>query len=110
MVFFPLVPDPRHRLRIGTHIRGWDILVRPHNFVDLVDELASDAFFFFATELSRIHTDAAFGTAVRNVHDRRFPSHQGSQGPDLIQVDFPVVTQATFHGSASIAVLHAVAN
>ena len=109
VILFPLVPDPSHRIRIRPHVRCGNVFVRANDFVNLVNELAADSLHFFLGQIARVDADPAFGSAVRNVDDGCLPGHQRRQCTDFIEIDIPVVTQAAFHGSASIVVLHSVA-
>ena len=76
--------------------------------MNFINEAARQSFEFVDREIADIHTDAAFGTAVRNIDDGSFPRHQRGESEHFIGVDFVVVAKPAFHGSAGAVVLHAV--
>ena len=105
MVFLPLVTNPGHRFRVRSHVGRRDVLVRSNDFVNLVDELASNSFLFLAAEFPRVDADTAFGSTIGNIHDSGLPGHQRSQRADFVQIDLPVITQTALHGSTGVTVL-----
>ena len=85
---------------VRTHIGGRNVAIRPDNFMNLVHKGSRHAFKFFFREGFRVDSDPPFRASVWQIDNRRFPSHQGSQGSHLIEIHGGVVAKTTLHGSA----------
>ena len=108
VILFVLIRDPGHRLGARAHVGSRDIAVGAEHVVDFVDEFSSDPFEFAAAVFTRVDRDPPFGSAVGKIHDGRLPGHQCSQRAHLVEIDFVVVTQPSFHRPARVIVLDAV--
>jgi len=75
---------------------------------DPLGKAASQALELELGQLFRVHGDPAFGTAEGDVHERRFPCHDGREAQHLIVVGVRVVPDAAFAGTARPVVLDAV--
>ncbi len=105
VVLFPLVSKPCHHTMVGAHVGGGDVFVRSDDVVDLIDEGTGQFFELARRQLRRVHTDPAFGTAIRQVHHGGLPCHQTGQRPSLVQVDVGMVAETTLHRPAMIVML-----
>ena len=103
------IHDPRHDLRIGAHVRCWDIAVRADDDADLGGIAPRQALELGLRQRSRVDHDAALCPAERQVDDRAFPRHKQRQRPYFIQRDAQAEAKASLHGAPRVVVLHAVA-
>ncbi len=69
------ISNPRHDLAIGIHIGSRHVLVRSDDGVNFANIAAGEARQFSLGEFVRIHFDAAFGTAIRNISDSILNGH-----------------------------------
>ena len=108
MVFFPLIAHPAHDFRVRAHVRCGNVRSWPHDVMDLVDKCAGHSLDELSRTDMRVDTDPSLGTAIGQVRDSRFPSHESRQRSYLIQIHGRMVTQPTLHRTARIVVLNAV--
>ena len=101
------IHDPRHRLRIGVHVRRWNILVRSDQRQNFASEPARHPFQFALGHALRIADDAALCSAERHVHHRRLPGHPRRQRFHFIQRNVGMIANAAFAWPARNVVLHA---
>jgi hypothetical protein len=73
--FFPLIANPGHLAPGRAHVGGGNVFVRADNVVNLIDEVPREPLQLLDAHPPRVDGDAAFGPAVRQVHDGRFPGH-----------------------------------
>ena len=104
------VHDPGHHLRVGAHIRCWDVLFRAEKDGDLGRVPAREVLELALRKLRRVACDGSLGTAVGQADRRALPRHQHRQGLDEVESDVGVVTDPTLGRPAADVVLHAPAS
>src|SRR5882762_999955 len=99
------VEDPGHHLRVGGDVRRRNVAVRPEHDGNALREAAREALQLEFRELLRIHGHAALRAAERDVHERRFPRHDGGETQYLVVVRLGMVADSPLTGAARAVVL-----
>ena len=99
---------PGHRLLVGVHVGGGDVLLGPDEIEQLGGVAAGHALQLALRHFVRIADDAALGAAERNVHHRALPRHPARQRADFVEVHVGPVAQSALGRAARNGVLHAV--
>ena len=100
------VHHPGHHRLVGAHVGGGDVTVGAEDGHELGDVAAGEALELGAAECGWVDGDAALGTAVGDVQQRRFPGHEGRQCRDVAQVGRCVESDPALGGAPGDVVLH----
>ena len=97
-------------LRVGADIGGGDVLIGTDEVVDLLDELAGQAFELAPRQLVGVAVDAPLAAPEGEVDHGGLPRHQARQRARLVLVDVGMIAQAPLERSPRVVVLDAVAD
>ena len=103
------VHNPRHDLRIGTHVRRGHIFIGADEQPDLGGEPPCHALELAGAQSARVDDNATFRAAVRQAGDSALPRHPHGERAHFIERDVLAVAQAALHRPARFVVMHAIA-
>jgi hypothetical protein len=102
------VHHPGHDLRVRVDIRGWDVLLRTDQHLDLGEIASGQRLELLLAESLGVDDDPALAAAVRDPDDRALPRHPHREGLDLVEADVLVVADPALRRTATQVVLDAV--
>src|SRR6202044_1162333 len=101
------VHDPCHRLLVGIHVGGGNVLFRPNKLDNLRSVAARHAFQLAAAHGFRIADDTTFGSPKGNIHDCTLPRHPARQCSHFIESHIGRVADTSLAWTARHGVLYA---
>ena len=96
-------------MRVGSHVRGGDVLVRAEQDGDFRGVPARQVFEFLRRQPGRVANHAAFRPAERNIDHGAFNGHPEGQGAYLVNIRLRVVADAALRRAARDIMVNPIA-
>ena len=103
-----LVHEPRHDLRVGSHVGCRNVRIGPDEIVNLIDKFSCQAFEFRLAEAAWIDGNASLGSTIGKINNSGLPGHELGQCLNFGIINLGVITHSSLHRTACTIVLHSV--